>query len=133
MRHYEVQGVDMSKLLLSVLGMAILFTGCSYPVEVTKRLALFESTPCERPKRMPIGEAIVIGDDVEFKLTKGMFGDNTLVVLPFKQDRVNFKEEVYLYTKGELSEFIKCYQLEVANNKKNIAVIKDSNLKAPKK
>ena len=82
---------------------------------------------------MKLGETIVMGFDADITITESFLGNNTLVILPFTMDSMNFNETIYLYAQSELNSFIKCYINVLATADKNIAVLIDNNKKAPSK
>lgn len=119
----------MNKLLVFLTALVFL-SGCSYPVEVTKRLPIFEYPKCAGLKKMELGTTIVIGYDGEFTMSKDFFGDNTVVMLPFPMAQINFKETVFLYKKSDVVKFIRCYVSVLSTLDKYKVVIKDNNSKA---
>ena len=111
-----------------------MFTGCvTKYVEVTKELNYFPHKNCTKPKKMPLGPVAVVGNELEFTVTKGMMENATLVVLPFKSEDITFTDNMFMYSSTGIAEFVKCYMYNITASEKNEVIIKDNNSKAKKK
>jgi len=126
----------MNKLLLTIgsIMAIVMLSGCVTKYkEVRAELAFFPYFDCEPPKRMPLEETVVVGFDVEFMVTKEMFKNRALIVLPFPMKEINFDENMYLYSESGLKKYIKCQVGNKLSSKKNAVIWADNNSKVKPK
>ena len=118
----------MKKNLILVIGISILFIGCTKVVEVGIKLPIYDRPTCKEMHKVDIGKTTIIGKDTNITMEDIRTANRAFIVIPKSMNALHF-ETIYLYRKKDIINYIKCDGAKDGTLDLYEAFNKDNNLK----